>query len=130
MYLALDYGKKKVGLAVGEKIAFSRGFLPNDQDLMRKLIDLISDELVHTVVVGIPVKDSGKDGELVPEIKQFAERLQRATSVEIVYENESDTTFSSHEKLKAAGASIKTSKAEVDGLAAAEILEQYIRNVQ
>lgn len=126
MYLAIDYGKKRVGLAVGEKIAFSRGFLPNDKDLMRRLIDLINDELIKTVVIGIPVKDSGLEGELAVEIRQFADRLKRDTSIEIAFENENDTSFSSNEKLKAAGVDIKASKLEVDGLAAAEILEQFL----
>jgi putative Holliday junction resolvase len=126
MLLAIDYGKKRVGLAVGESIAFSRGFLPNDKDLIQRIIDLIKDEAVSTVIFGLPIKDSGLEGELAPEIRKFAERLYKATNIKIAYENESDSTFASHEKLKAAGVSIKDSKSEVDGLAAAVILESFI----
>ena len=128
MYLAIDYGKKRVGVAVGEKIAFSRGFYNNDAELIPSLSKLIREEGVEIVVFGIPEKDSGLPGELTKEIKLFAGRLQKVEPVRVVFENESDTTSSANQKLKDAGVDIKSSKGHVDGLAAAEILEQYINS--
>ncbi len=126
MYLGIDYGKKKVGIAVGESIAFSRGFYNNNQELFGKIVELIKGEEISVVVLGLPVKDSGQEGELAEEIRRFGQKLAANTSAEIVYENESDTSFASHQELKNAGIDIRSAKTEVDGLAAEKILQQYI----
>lgn len=126
MYLGLDFGKKRIGIAVGEKIAFSRGFYDNDNELLNKIVKLIRDEEITVVVIGLPVKDSGAEGELAEEIRHFGQKLSANTSAEMVYENEADTSFASNQELKNAGVDIKSSKKEVDGLAAEKILQQYI----
>jgi putative Holliday junction resolvase len=128
MILGIDYGKKRVGVAIGEKIAFSRGFFENDSNLIQRLIDVISEEDVKSVVVGIPMKDNGEEGELGKEIRQFADRLKEATDVTIIFENENDTSFASNQVLREAGVDIKASKSEVDGMAAAAILSQYLNS--
>lgn len=128
MFLGLDYGRKKVGIAVGEKIAFSRGFYNNDQELFSKIIELIRAEDIDTVVLGLPQKDSGQLGELANEIKRFADKLKANSDVKIVFENEADTSSESNEQLKKAGVDIRSAKSEVDGLAAAKILQQWVDN--
>lgn len=128
MYLAIDYGTKRVGIAIGEKIAFSRGFLNNDKELMHRLLDLIHQEAINTIVVGWPVKDSGLPGDLSSEIKKFADKLYQTSGIKVVFENENDTSHLANQKLKSAGVDIRSSKSLVDGLAAAEILEQFLHH--
>lgn len=129
MYLGIDYGKKRVGVAVGESIAFSRGFYENDSELISKIAEIIRTEDVKTVVIGLPVKDSGEEGGLADEIKSFGQKILTSTQAEVVYENESDTSFESNLELKSAGVDIKSAKTEVDGLAAQKILQQYIDSI-
>jgi len=126
MFLGIDYGRKRVGIAIGEKIAFSRGFIINDQYLLGQIIEIIKEDNVKAVIIGWPTKDSGKDGELVEEIKVLGEKIKSEVDVEIVFEEESDTTFVAHHLLKEAGLGISESKSQVDALAAATILQQYL----
>lgn len=128
MYLGIDYGQKRVGVAIGEKIAFPRVFLDNDQWLFAHLKELILDEGIKTAVVGLPEKDSGLAGNLAEEIRVFANRLALETEVKIVFENENDTTHEAHKKLKEAEVNWQESKHQADSLAAAAILQQYIDN--
>jgi len=128
MYLGIDFGLKRVGLAIGDRVAIPRGVLNNDQELIRSIIDLVAEVGVKKIIVGWPIKDDGRQGDLSSTIQSFANRLGQVFTGEIVFENESDTTSSANQKLIAADISVKKSKKEIDSIAAAAILQQYIDN--
>lgn len=129
MILGIDYGRSKIGIALGEKIALSRGFLPNDSEIIDKIANIIRDDQVDLVVIGWPVRDSGASGTLSAEIKRFAAKIKAECNVNIKFITENSTTFEANEKLKSANINIKSSKQQVDGLAAAVILQQYLDQV-
>ncbi len=60
--LTLDYGLKRIGLAVSNKecsFASSLGIINNDDFLILKLINLIKDYSVKFLLFGLPVKMDG-----------------------------------------------------------------------
>jgi putative Holliday junction resolvase len=128
MYLGIDFGLKRVGLAIGDRVAIPKGVVSNDQDLIRSVFDLIVEVGAEKVIIGQPIKDDGREGDLSPAIQKFATDLGRVFEGEIIFEDESDTTSSANQKLIAANIPIKKSKEEIDAIAAAAILQQYIDN--
>jgi len=80
--VALDYGRKRLGVAVtdpGGKIAQPYRVLEvsGQSDAVKKVVRLIGDLKPRTVVVGIPYHLSGREGEMVQEVQRFIEELKR-----------------------------------------------------
>lgn len=92
-YLGIDWGEKKVGVAIADsetKMAFSLVTLPNDDRLIDALGSIIEERSVWEVVIGIPSHVNRERVEYGGEKlgKQLAERF----GVSIRYENEMFTT--------------------------------------
>ncbi|QQS15652.1 MAG: Holliday junction resolvase RuvX [Candidatus Moraniibacteriota bacterium] len=92
-YLGIDWGEKKVGVAIADsetKMAFSLVTLPNDDRLIDALGSILEERSVREVVIGIPSHVNRERVEYGGEKlgKQLAERF----GVSIRYENEMFTT--------------------------------------
>jgi putative Holliday junction resolvase len=125
-YLAIDYGKSKVGLALADsetKIAFAYKTLENDKDLFQKLAEIIEEESVKVVVIGIPSyinkEEIEYDGEALG--KKLKELLP---FVEIEFQNEMFTTKMAQENLIEKG--VKGIKKFDDQEAARIILQSWL----
>jgi len=80
--LGIDYGSKRVGLALGDtdsRIASPWGVITWDDKLtlIARIHDVIRRDLVEAIVIGIPrpLKDASLKNEQVQEIKTFIEEL-------------------------------------------------------
>ena len=77
-YLGIDYGLKRVGIAVsdpGLSISFARDHLINDNELLNALMKLVKEEEILKIIVGLPVSISGEENEQTRVTKEFAENL-------------------------------------------------------
>ena len=66
-YLAIDYGDRRVGLAVSDfdkSVAFPRDFLENNRALIRQIKQFCQNEQIIKVIVGLPVEMDGTIGGL------------------------------------------------------------------
>lgn len=122
--LAIDYGSKRMGLAVGDtehKIAFPRGVLEHTAEATDGIRAFCVREGVEKIIVGLPISLSGQESSQTKEARAFAERVERvlAISVELVDER---LTTAQAQKLKPRGGEMP-----LDALAAALILEQYFK---
>lgn len=90
--LAINYGRKRVGLAWSDElgvIASPIDALDNNKHLVKKVVSFIIDNEIEKVVVGIPLKMSGDEGELSQEIKDFVNSLRNELKgVEFVFIDE------------------------------------------
>ncbi|MFH1781756.1 MAG: Holliday junction resolvase RuvX [Patescibacteria group bacterium] len=80
-YLGLDYGKARVGLAVGDdetKVAVAKGLLEglSQNKLIEKIKALVNLEKIDRVVIGLPVNMEGEETEVTEEVKLFVEKLR------------------------------------------------------
>ena len=129
--LGLDYGSKRVGVAVAHVIArLPRPLmtLSSDDTLLQHIKDIIVSEDVARVVVGVP---RGIDGAITDQSKlceAFASLLASEINIPVVTVDE---TLSSVEA-EAYLAKNRTTftKAEIDEVAAAVILERFITEHQ
>jgi len=76
--LAIDYGSKRIGLAISDElrmIARPIGFLENTNRLQKEIIALVEKENVGCVLVGLPRTLGGTDSEFTTTVRAFAEKL-------------------------------------------------------
>ncbi|MEP7234607.1 MAG: Holliday junction resolvase RuvX, partial [Ignavibacteriota bacterium] len=76
--LALDYGSKRVGLALSDEIrmlARPIGFLENSNRLQKEILALIEKENIGCVIIGLPRTLSGTDSDFTKTVRSFAEKL-------------------------------------------------------
>lgn len=131
MYLAIDYGQKRIGLAVGSQYPRGIGTLQNPgsfDSVIEKIAVICVDNDVEQIVMGVPIRTSGEPGELVAEIQSFGESLGKKTRLPVTYEEEAYTSVQAEEELRQRGIDPKDDKGKVDELAAVLILEQYINH--
>lgn len=125
--LSIDVGEKRVGLAVTDDLAmtaFPFGFLSREESI-RKIVDLILQENIDQIVVGLPYLPSGELGSQANDVQKFVLELQRVTSVVIDFENEVLSSAEAANRYRAMGRKIKD-KGEIDAMAATIILEAYL----
>lgn len=77
--LAIDYGRKRCGIAVTDILGIAANGLPTvPTHLLEKfLMDYISNEEVEEIVVGYPRRENGAESESMKYIKPFLARLAR-----------------------------------------------------
>ena len=77
MFLAIDYGRKRIGLAIGEM--FPRGMGVVDGSDQEKAIDkiafLVKENRVQAIVLGMPTRFQGGEGTLASEIRNLVKSL-------------------------------------------------------
>ncbi len=124
---ALDYGAKRVGVAVANTeigIAFPAAVLPND---IEQIVRWLQQEGVEQVVVGAPYLMWGEAGERVQAAAAFAEQLRQRLGVPVELLDERLTTLEAERRLRESEPRRAKHKQHVDALAAALLLETYLR---
>jgi len=128
MYLGIDWGTKKIGLAIGSEIPYELATLDNNEDVYEKIVKLCQQEKIERIVIGMPIMDSGDEGNFSDRIEEFGRKLKEMTKKAIYFEPENLTTQTALELLREGGATAEEIEAKVDQLSARLILEQYIAN--
>ena len=129
--LALDVGKKRIGLAVSDALGISAQGLPTFQrtrirEDLRQLAAVIRDRDISLLLVGNPLHMSGTESRQAVYTREFAERLRTETGVPVVYWDERLTTVEAERVLREANATLAQRKKAVDRLAAVLLLESYL----
>jgi putative Holliday junction resolvase len=128
-YLAIDYGDKRIGLALCDKnetIASPLAVLPTGKDLLQKIADIIHDENIDAIIVGLPINMDGSEGFQAKRVRQFAGQLEKQLNITIYFQDERLSTFGAQEKLEQTDLSKKTKSRRLDAVAAAQILQDFL----
>lgn len=131
--LGLDYGTKRVGLAlsnIDQTIATPlETYLRRDerQD-ERYLLQKVQEYAVAGLVVGLPVHMSGDEGEKAREARAFGQWAAAVTMLPISFTDERYTTALADEHLRGAHVSPKKRKLLRDMLAAQILLQAFLEN--
>ncbi len=130
--LAVDYGKKRTGIAVTDPLQIIAGGLTtvDTPRLLPFIKEYVGREEVQTIVVGLPRTVRGDYSESFRYIAPFVERLRaELPGVEVVYHDERFTTKMAMQSMIEAGAtrSQRNNKSGVvDMVSAAIILQSYM----
>jgi len=90
-YLGIDFGGKRVGIAVSDetgKMAFPYTVIPNNQNLLREIEEVIKKEGIDRVVMGESKNFKGKPNRIMREIGAFKKRLEEEAKLRVHFESE------------------------------------------
>lgn len=129
--LGIDYGSSRIGIAVSDSlniIARSVGVVLNNAETIPRLKQLVAENAISLIVVGMPISLRGEKGAKAKEVEQFIEKLKRVVHSDVTTIDERFTSTIAHQTLLMMG-SIKKQrrqKGKVDEMAAALILQSYL----
>lgn len=121
-YLGIDYGLRKMGLAIGDdetRVAAPLEVIESDNPV-ESISRIISEEGIEAVVLGLPKTDAGYSKEQLGKTQKFADELRSSTSIPIYTADESFSSVESQRIQQESG-----SKVPEDALAAMLILQGY-----
>ncbi len=129
--LALDFGERRMGLAVSDALGLTAQGLPtlerrNRRADLEALCRLVREHNVDLVLVGNPVHLSGRAGAQAEAAQAFAEQVRRYTGREVRLWDERLTTAEAQRVLRQSGVSSAKRAAAVDRLAAVLLLQSYL----
>ena len=129
--LAIDYGRKRCGIAVTDLLQISANGLPTVRacDLLQFVKDYCDKEPVDKIIVGEPRDMKGNPSESTRYIEPFLNALRKAMpAMEIVRVDERFTSSIAHREMLAGGFSRKQrqEKGRADEMAAVLILTSYL----
>jgi putative Holliday junction resolvase len=131
--LAIDYGERRIGLAISDPLGITAQGLPTIdtrklKDVFSHIRAIIKDEKVTKVVVGMPRNMDGSIGFKGKEVEEFIGKLSRRIGVEIEAWDERLTSVESQKSMRAMGIKQKRKDA-VDRISATLILQSYLDNL-
>ena len=129
--LALDLGKRRIGLAVSDELGITAQGLPTLErtrirDDLDTLAKLIGENHVQLIVMGNPLHMSGREGRQVEYAHEFADRLQRLTGIPVEFWDERLTTVEAGRVLRESGIGIEKRAGAIDRLSAVILLESFL----
>lgn len=131
--LAIDYGERRIGLALAEPgQALVRGLPTIDRgkrrdDPLLGIERIVHQDGVQRIVLGIPYTMSGDEGPQAVEVRAFQSRLAAAVEVPIEEWDERLTTEAARRRLRELGYDEKETRARVDQLSAVLMLESWLQ---
>jgi putative Holliday junction resolvase len=129
--LGLDYGTKRLGLAISDadrSIASPLAVWPRQTPEQEAgcFRQLIRDEGISLLVVGLPVRTTGSEGEKARAARQFGSWLHRVTGLPVVFWDERFTTQDAQQLLGQAGLTRQQRRRRLDMVAAQILLQSYL----
>lgn len=129
--LALDVGKKRIGLAISDGLGITAQGLPTlHRTRVREDLDHLAqmclDYEVGALLIGHPLHMSGDESRQAVYTKEFAVRLAERTGLTPVFLDERLTTVQAERTLKESGISIEKRARAVDQLAAVLLLQSWL----
>ncbi|MFI4918498.1 MAG: Holliday junction resolvase RuvX [Legionellales bacterium] len=131
VYLGFDFGYKRIGLAVGQRLTCSASPLPTldaklgvpDWNVVAKVIKQWTPE---ALIVGLPTCIDGSALYTTAAARRFAKQLRKQFALDVHLVDERLTTVEARGHLFEQGGYRKIKQTGVDGIAACIILEQWL----
>ena len=129
--MALDLGEKFVGAAISDEMLITTKRLPplkrsNWKKLLQDVQHLLERFDAQTIVVGLPLRLDGSEGDAAKNARRLALNLAKSVEQPIYLQDERLTSRAAMENLKAEGVKPEEIAALVDGEAAAMILHDFL----
>ena len=129
--LALDLGKRRIGLAVSDPLGLTaQGLITwervNRQSDLAELKRLVEEYEVGMILVGQPLHMDGRMGTQAEGAEHFAASLRRHLGLEVRLWDERLTTAEAQRVLKSSGVSLNKRRQAVDRMAAVILLQSFL----
>ena len=130
--LAVDWGEKRIGLALSDEsqtLAQPLATLTRRAGKrfpMQQLRTLLDTHHPVGVVVGLPLTPEGHEGNAARAARELGDLIAAKTGLPVTYLDERMTSARAHRAITEMGGGLKGRKEEVDQLAATVLLQQYL----
>ena len=129
--LAIDYGRRRIGLALSDELGVTARPLAtlqrvNRRSDLRRLSEICKEHGVGRVIVGHPLHMSGEAGEMAGEAARFAEKLKRETGIETELVDERLTSWQAEQMAGEIPSGKRRKGGSLDDVAAAILLREYL----
>lgn len=129
--LCLDVGTKRIGVAKSDALGVAAHALAmierkSDAYAVKSVIDLIQEEGVARVVIGLPINMNDTLGPAAEMVKFFSDLLKKELSIPIEFWDERLSSKEAERFLIEADMSRKKRKTKIDSLSAQIILQSYM----
>lgn len=133
--LAIDYGRKRVGVAVTDplKIIANRLETVRAHDIFEYLTKYFESEDVECVVVGYPLQLNGEPSESIRFVNPFLKRFQKLfPEMKLIQYDERYTSKMAHQAMREGGLKkeARQNKELVDSISATIILQSYMESLR
>lgn len=129
--LALDLGKKRIGLALSDPLRITAQGLPNlvrtnKRADLEALGELVREQGVGMILLGNPINMRGSEGRQSVWVREFADAIRERLGVPVQLWDERLTSVEAGRVLRQSGISIEKRAAAVDRLSAVILLQSYL----
>lgn len=132
--LALDVGKKRIGLAISDELGITAQGLPTlHRTTIREDLAMLKrtaeERGAGMFLLGDPMHMSGRDSRQGAYVREFGTRLSETAGIPVEYFDERLTSVEANRVLRQSGISIEKRAKAVDKLAAVLLLESYLEKL-
>jgi len=131
--LALDYGRKRIGLALSDELGLTAQPLQiltrkNRREDLSRLRSICAKHGVARILVGHPLHITGEAGEMADEAAAFAARISKELKLEVELLDERLTSWEAGQTMAVSGNQSRRKKksTHLDDVAAAILLREYL----
>ena len=129
--LALDLGKKRIGLAISDPLGLTAQGLPNlvrtnKRSDLAALEQLAREREVGLILLGNPINMRGAEGRQSGWVREFGAAIESRIGLPVTFWDERLTSVEAGRVLRSSGISIEKRAAAVDRLSAVILLQSYL----
>ncbi|MDO8735270.1 MAG: Holliday junction resolvase RuvX [Elusimicrobiota bacterium] len=127
--LAIDYGKKRIGLAVSSTfIATPLESILADkpETVFAKISEIIKEYVVCEIVIGLPLNMNDTESEMTKEVRSFAGVIEKKLQIKVGFADERLTSRDAESKLALSEKNWRKRKKKIDSASACLILQNYL----
>jgi putative Holliday junction resolvase len=131
-FLAVDYGRKRIGLAIADPlgmIASPAGFIVRREGKrppITKILARAQELEARGFVVGLPLDGDGEETDWTAEVRSLGAEIAKRTGMPVRFLDERFTTAVALRTMKELGESTRGRKGDVDSLAATVLLQNAL----
>jgi putative Holliday junction resolvase len=132
--LALDFGKKVVGVAITDASWIIASPIENIENkkftfVADRIFAIVADRNVSGVVIGMPFHMDGSDSKMAQSIRQFARNLMKINDIKIFFADERFSSIMAQQTLDHSDISYDKKLDLIDKIAASHILQSFLEKI-
>jgi len=130
-YLGIDFGEKRIGLAVSDPTLtiaqpYKTLIFVSLKNLILDIKKLIQDLEIEKVILGLPLTMKGTDSQKTQVVRDFGSKLMENLDIPVIFFDERLSSVQAHSVLRQLGKKPSKNRPQVDQLAAQHILQAYL----
>ncbi len=133
--LGIDYGEKRVGIAISDLLGLTAQGLPtieclDSEHLLEELTEIIKEKDVGRIIIGLPKNMNNSIGKKAKEVLEFVKVLESRFNLPVVTIDERLTTVRAYKVMSETKMSLRKKQKKVDMISAQLILQSYLDRLE